>query len=95
MNREYKSSSHDMTNDSIVAGTTWKCSGMAVQLNTKCSLLGVNIRNPKYVHSDRLASVRFYAILRLSLAVRLFISDISLATCKADAAVRKAMSQRS
>jgi hypothetical protein len=34
---EQKRSSHDMTNGSDMAGTKWKCSGRAEELNVDCS----------------------------------------------------------
>ena len=37
IDREMKSSSYDMINDSVMAGTTWKCSGMTVQVR-KCGM---------------------------------------------------------
>jgi hypothetical protein len=44
INWEQKSSLHDIINASVVAGTTWKCSGTALQLivacfNEKCKCL--------------------------------------------------------
>ena len=35
--RKQQGSSHDVINGSGVGGTTWECSGIAVQLNVNCS----------------------------------------------------------
>jgi hypothetical protein len=37
-------------NASVVAGTTWKCSGTAVRLKVDCSYWRVEINNTKHMH---------------------------------------------